>query len=101
MNELRKQHIKNENDDIIEAIGYLQERGYSVVATEDNIPFNPDTETITYIANKVESSLVYPLYEIKSLLDNDKLTNNNIRNDIENMVSNFPQEKGKPEQIML
>ena len=92
--------IKENIDDDYKLIGELQERGYSVAATED-IVGGVDAETHTYIVNNIESSAVFSLYEIKALLDNDKLTDNAIRNDIERLVSPFKQESGKPEHIML
>lgn len=93
--------ITNEDNKIAEYIGYLQERGYSVTATEDNYGISVDTETMTYIDSKIEPVSVYSLYGIKCLLDNDKLTNNTIRDDIQTIVDSFPQENGKPEQIMF
>lgn len=94
-------HASIDHIPIADMIGYLQERGYSVAGTEDTNQIDLDTETIEYISNNVEFTPVYSLFEITSLLNNEKLTNTTIRKDIEALVNVYPQLNGKPEQIMI
>ena len=82
-------------------IGYLQERGYSVAATDMNIKTEIGQDTKDYISSKLIGNKVYSLNCIADLLLDKELDDIDIIDDIGQIAHSFKQKQGKPETVML